>query len=665
MNDLVVLRPQRIATMRESMEELGRAGGLMRDALTESNDAAHQTFFAPVLERLDMIVANEREGLTQFIADDLDGLRSAIRRIRLSDIDAALQMPTQALKVLRGALGNLTYSIDTALEAAAELGLRAANSAGGQLIVASRDVTEHLIRLDERLRTVQQTVGDLQEAAVLADRVTNNAVNVGLVHFCVQTMKVELSAARFETKIGSDNEIATGADLNVLTRSIENIREIAGDLGMATVVMREWMAARVAAAGELVVKAANRAYAGLKTVVSAVRKKLASKKPLRPRIFHEEVLEGAIALDHVSDYPPTDLYAAQIQPVGGIESQEAHGDTHFIASPPADFDLAEVHAMILRGETPKASWRPFVKKLSFRGEREFSDLSPLSGLSELTKLWLNSTQVSDLSPLSGLSGLTELCLNSTKVSDLSPLSDLSGLTALWLSSTQVSDLSPLSGLSGLTALSLSSTEVSDLSPLSGLSGLTELSLSSTEVSDLSPLSGLSGLTTLWLSSTQVSDLSPLSGLSGLTELVLDSTQVSDLSPLSGLSGLTELDLDSTQVSDLSPLSGLKNLSWLSLGGSGVSLSLPSTASSGANLILELSQEIDLRPLAGLTHLKALCLKNMLGTVDLSSLSGLYELDELHLEGTEVYDISVLDHLKHLTLVGGRAPRKGKPRPLPE
>ena len=138
--------------------------------------------------------------------------------------------------------------------------------------------------------------------------------------------------------------------------------------------------------------------------------------------------------------------------------------------------------------------------------KRLTSISALAGLTKLTSLHIDSTQVSNLSALSGLSGLTSLNLNYTPVSDLSALSGLSGLTSLNLNYTPVSDLSALSGLSGLTSLSLSYTPVSDLSALSDLSGLTSLDLSSTSVSDLSALSGLSGLTALDLRNTQVSDL---------------------------------------------------------------------------------------------------------------------------------------------------------------
>ena len=136
------------------------------------------------------------------------------------------------------------------------------------------------------------------------------------------------------------------------------------------------------------------------------------------------------------------------------------------------------------------------------------------------------TNISDLSALSGLTNLRSLNLFLTNISDLSALSGLTNLTELDLSGTNISDLSALSGLTNLTWLDLSVTNISDLSALSGLTNLTELDLFLTNISDLSALAGLTDLERLYLSETNISDLSALSGLTNLTELALWETPLS-------------------------------------------------------------------------------------------------------------------------------------------
>src|ERR1019366_6280797 len=121
------------------------------------------------------------------------------------------------------------------------------------------------------------------------------------------------------------------------------------------------------------------------------------------------------------------------------------------AAPPADFDLEEAHAMILRGEAPKFSWRPWINELDFRG-RDLKELASLAGLAALQRLDLGGTQVSDLAPLAGLAALQRLTLGNTQVSDLAPLAGLVALQRLTLGNTQVSDLAPLAGLAAFQRL---------------------------------------------------------------------------------------------------------------------------------------------------------------------------------------------------------------------
>ncbi|MDE0016329.1 MAG: leucine-rich repeat domain-containing protein, partial [Candidatus Poribacteria bacterium] len=129
--------------------------------------------------------------------------------------------------------------------------------------------------------------------------------------------------------------------------------------------------------------------------------------------------------------------------------------------------------------------------------------------------FVNSRTVLDLSPLSGLTNLTSLQLSGNNISDIAAISALKNLDTLDLSSNNISDVSPLSGLTNLTSLNLSSNNISDLAALSTLTNLTSLGLSSNNISDVSPLSELAYLTSLWLSSNNISDVSPLSGLTNL------------------------------------------------------------------------------------------------------------------------------------------------------
>ena len=185
-----------------------------------------------------------------------------------------------------------------------------------------------------------------------------------------------------------------------------------------------------------------------------------------------------------------------------------------------------------------------------------SDLSPLSGLTNLTSLKLDSNNISDVSALSELVYLTSLNLNGNNISDITPLSGLTNLTLLKLSSNNISDVSALSELVYLTLLNLSSNTISDITALSALRNLTWLNLSSNTISDITPLSGSTNLTSLHLWENTISDIAPLSGLKNLNTLNLDFNNISDITPLSELTQLTRLRIHSNNISDISPLLAL-------------------------------------------------------------------------------------------------------------
>ncbi len=152
---------------------------------------------------------------------------------------------------------------------------------------------------------------------------------------------------------------------------------------------------------------------------------------------------------------------------------------------------------------------------------------------------------------------TQLDLTEKNISDLSALSRLTNLENLHLRGNPVSDLSPLAGLTGLRTLDLFSTQASDLTPLEGLTGLTTLFLDNTRVTDVSSLAGMTELTQLHLDNTQVSDISALGGMTNLKELTLCACPVEDISALRDMHSLKDLRLNGTQVTDLTPLYGLR------------------------------------------------------------------------------------------------------------
>jgi len=130
-------------------------------------------------------------------------------------------------------------------------------------------------------------------------------------------------------------------------------------------------------------------------------------------------------------------------------------------------------------------------------EYEISDWNLISELTKLEGLTLRQ-KVNDLMPLSGLKNLSFLFLEEVWVGNFKPLANLSKLRCLSLVQSTIEDLSPLARLSELEMLRLDWNELLyDIKPLSGLENLKYLSLGDTRVTDLSPLIGLKQLKVIY------------------------------------------------------------------------------------------------------------------------------------------------------------------------
>ena len=222
-------------------------------------------------------------------------------------------------------------------------------------------------------------------------------------------------------------------------------------------------------------------------------------------------------------------------------------------------------------------WNP----ISGQGDYEYplSDLSPLSGLTELTYLNIPIGDVEDLNSLSGLTKLTDLLLygNAHTWEDISFLRPLTNLQRLALDN-QVLHLQDLSDLSGLTELRELSLNLEDMGSLDGLEYLTqlqELQLSADFAAgaepDLAPLSGLTALTTLrlYLPYGISVSLGPLGALTQLRDLeFVGDVRSNNLSPLGDLTSLQSIRVQSDNYQDpfddLSPFAELEDLGLLEI-----------------------------------------------------------------------------------------------------
>ena len=193
-----------------------------------------------------------------------------------------------------------------------------------------------------------------------------------------------------------------------------------------------------------------------------------------------------------------------------------------------------------------------------------SDLSPLSGLTEIVWLFLDRNQITDLSPLSGLTKMTRLDLEYNSISDLSPLNTCTSLTYLYVWNNSISDLAGIGGMPSLRYVGLHDNSITDVSPLAVFPNLRHLSLDNNSISDITALSGLTGLTVFTLRNNSISNVDALSDMTIMKQLYLDNNLISDITALSGLTIVWWLGLSDSSITDLSALSGYTTLAVVDL-----------------------------------------------------------------------------------------------------
>ena len=214
----------------------------------------------------------------------------------------------------------------------------------------------------------------------------------------------------------------------------------------------------------------------------------------------------------------------------------------------------------------------------------------VSDMATLTELEVPHTNITDLTGLEAAINLTSLNLgdktisgfaeNNNAVSNLSPLSGLTNLTRLDLEMNAISNISALTNLTNLTYLDLSSNSISDISPLKNLKKLEYLDLWGNSISDISVLARLTNLTQLYIGANAISNISPLASLTNLTQLNIGSNAISNIFALQNLTNLWELGISYNSISDISVLAGLTNLSYLTMWDNTISDISPLIANTG-------------------------------------------------------------------------------------
>ena len=117
-------------------------------------------------------------------------------------------------------------------------------------------------------------------------------------------------------------------------------------------------------------------------------------------------------------------------------------------------------------------------------------------LSTIESIDISHVAISDLSILSGMTNLKKISAYDNNISDLTPLTSLDRLEELYLVSNTIVDISPLLALRQLSVLRLDGNKVENIEILPKLKRLNRLGLDNNNISDFTPISKLDDIQSL-------------------------------------------------------------------------------------------------------------------------------------------------------------------------
>ncbi|RLA67234.1 MAG: hypothetical protein DRQ88_03475 [Epsilonproteobacteria bacterium] len=166
--------------------------------------------------------------------------------------------------------------------------------------------------------------------------------------------------------------------------------------------------------------------------------------------------------------------------------------------------------------------RANLKVLEVNNTKEIKDISVFKYFRELEILDLSQNKfIEDLTPLSDLINLKKLYLAGNKIKDVAPLKDLVNLRVLDLSINKIRKFGSLRNLSNLITFKLNWNMLNDISPLADMTSIEVIFLKGNIIGKISVLSGLTKLRKVHVFFNAIGDLSPLAELQNLDTLTAE------------------------------------------------------------------------------------------------------------------------------------------------
>ena len=265
--------------------------------------------------------------------------------------------------------------------------------------------------------------------------------------------------------------------------------------------------------------------------------------------FKDENLKNAIlelAKEATEDENKTQIYESDIDKI-----VEMPGGTSLKLANKSIKDLSGIEAFAGKGIT----W-------IFLDWNELTDLTPLSSLTELTKISFSGNTVTDLTPLASLENLRNLTAINNKIETLEPIANLSNIDYICLDGNKLTSIQETSNWTNLEEISCSNNLIEQIPNLELLQGLERINLSGNKIQSLSQIANLEALTNLEIDNNGLTSLEGIEKLNNLQILSCSNNQISDITSITKLENLENLNLNANQIEDINGLENNVNLKYL-------------------------------------------------------------------------------------------------------
>ncbi len=163
-----------------------------------------------------------------------------------------------------------------------------------------------------------------------------------------------------------------------------------------------------------------------------------------------------------------------------------------------------------------------------------AQIQNLRHLKQLERLNLKNNFLTDLSCLSGLTELREVTFDNNNVQDIEFTRNMMKLQHISGENSGVTDISPLAGKTELVSVFFGDTDgITDISPIKDSRGLVKVGFNEAQIGNIEALRDKPLLEMVCLSGCGLYDISPLESCPNLDEVFVGRNKLTDLSPLKG------------------------------------------------------------------------------------------------------------------------------------